>query len=216
MTDKKFLPKDNFFDVCRNGTAIDIQNAIAAGADVNIRWAYNNPIDKDFTPLMVAVCENPHFGVVSELIKAGADVDAQDANGWTALMWAVLHTKDIDFVEILLDAKADVNLKDNDKKTILMLALQNNIDSDVISMLIDEIGVNSQDKNGQTALMYAVRYAVDSDVILDLIDKGANPSIEDNQGCIALDFWRQQEENFPREIASEIIRRLTIDVHDNE
>ena len=55
---------------------------------------------------------------VKALLKAGADVDAKDNDGWTPLMLAASrgHT---DTVQALLDAGADVNAKGDSSLTTL-------------------------------------------------------------------------------------------------
>ena len=166
MTNKDFLPKDKFFDVCKNGTTTDVKNAISAGANVNTVWAYKNYSKKNFTPLMVAVCDNPNFDVVSELIAQGAKIDMQDANKRTALMWAVLRCienpdSEVSFeaVRVLIANGADVNLQDNDDKTVLMLALEGAQNLDVIFRCFGDKNSSNwlnfnfglRDKDGMTA-----------------------------------------------------------------
>jgi hypothetical protein len=60
---------------------------------------------------------------VKKLLDAGADVNTQNADGFTALKWAVVrgHTST---VQILLNAGANVNILDNRSQTPLMLALE--------------------------------------------------------------------------------------------
>lgn len=50
----------------------------------------NKPDDEGTVPLIYASCFG-HDNVVSVLLNAGADVDAQDRNGWSALMWSVMN-----------------------------------------------------------------------------------------------------------------------------
>jgi len=51
-----------------------------------------------------------HPETAKMLIDAGAHVNEQEINGWTALMFAVMHG-DMESVENLIEADADVNLK---------------------------------------------------------------------------------------------------------
>jgi len=55
------------------------------------------------------------------LIDAGAHVNEQENNGWTALMFAVMHG-DTESVETLIKAEADVNLKTLNGETPLKRA----------------------------------------------------------------------------------------------
>ena len=50
--------------------------------------------------------------IVELLIKAGADKDIQDENGWTALMFAAKKGH-IKIVELLIKAKANKDIQGN-------------------------------------------------------------------------------------------------------
>jgi len=63
-------------------------------------------------PLHIATLHH-HDLLVSDLLEAGADVDATDSDGYTALMVACLNGYD-DTVELLLEYDADSTVKDNE------------------------------------------------------------------------------------------------------
>jgi ankyrin repeat protein len=58
---------------------------------------------------------------VEDLIKAKADVNAQNAGGETALMWAAAYDE-VDVIKVLLKNKASPKLKDELGWTALMVA----------------------------------------------------------------------------------------------
>lgn len=64
----------------------------------------NPPIAQDATPLIVAV-RRGYADIAAQLIKAGADVHASDAMGFTALFYA-LKAKDEPLIKLLQDAGA--------------------------------------------------------------------------------------------------------------
>ncbi|XP_067663616.1 serine/threonine-protein phosphatase 6 regulatory ankyrin repeat subunit A-like [Haliotis asinina] len=93
---------------------------------------------------------------ISQLIAAGADVNAQDNDGNTPLMTSVTAGH----ISSLLGAGADVNSKNKSGKTALHFFSENDYDFDTwtISQLID-VGadVNAQDDDGNTPLHVCVQ-----------------------------------------------------------
>ena len=67
--------------------------------------------------------KNPE--VIITLLKAGADVNAKDTDGWTALMWAAWKSQDLRVITILLKAGADGKEKSNEGKTAFDYAQDN-------------------------------------------------------------------------------------------
>jgi ankyrin repeat protein len=57
--------------------------------------------------------------VITELLKAGADINARDEEGRTALMIAAKYNKDPEVIAVLLKAGADARVKDNSGHTAL-------------------------------------------------------------------------------------------------
>ena len=94
-----------------------VQRELANGFHVNTRmddstiieWYGSTPVRfPGTTPLILAADYERNEAVVQTLIRAGADVHAKTAMGWTALHSAADH-QDVAVVEILINAGADPN-----------------------------------------------------------------------------------------------------------
>ncbi len=100
-----------------------VQALLNAGADPNLSDETEYGLAAN-SPLMVAAsnffldnrCEMVRF-----LLKRGANIDQQDAEGRTALMRTLDHS-DMDVMETLIKAGADLNIQDYGGSTALMLA----------------------------------------------------------------------------------------------
>ncbi|KXT00595.1 hypothetical protein AC578_3150 [Pseudocercospora eumusae] len=68
-------------------------------------------------PLIYAACFG-HKDVVVSLLNAGATVDNQDKNQWTALMWAITNSHQ-DIAKLLLDHGASTDVKSSSGRTAL-------------------------------------------------------------------------------------------------
>ncbi|CAK7209169.1 hypothetical protein SBRCBS47491_000346 [Sporothrix bragantina] len=75
----------------------------------------NTPDEDGTPPLIYASCFG-HEGVVQALIAAGADVDRQDRNHWSALMWAMTN-RHKNIAKLLLDSGAATDTKTSSGRT---------------------------------------------------------------------------------------------------
>lgn len=134
MTQKEFLR------LCTTGSSEEIESAIRAGADVNRRaYIYGAKVP----PLFVAVMEENYDAIrvlleygahegdgftaavvkgkrklLKMLVDCGADINAEDMNGYTPLFLAVTANKPR-IVKWLIDLGADVNVRSDSGYTAL-------------------------------------------------------------------------------------------------
>ena len=64
--------------------------------------------------------ENGHVDCLRELVAAGAEVNIQENDGWTALMLAAQNGH-VDCLRELVVSGAEVNIQNNDGWTALMV-----------------------------------------------------------------------------------------------
>lgn len=122
-------------------------------------------------------------GILLELIRRGAMIDAVDKDGWTALMHSCAKGN-YDATMILMESGADPEIVDRDGTTPLMLAARYNYDNIVKELLDQSCEVNRIDRKGWSALMKASSYAVESAEAL--IKHGADPDIRSEMGITSL------------------------------
>ncbi len=105
---------------------------------------------------MLIVCAfNGHAQIANDLIKAGTEIDTQDAAGRTALMFASTGT-DVETVDLLLKNKAQVNLVDSEEHwTALMFAAAEGNRTIVELLLKNDADLAFTDVDGSTAESFA-------------------------------------------------------------
>ena len=88
-------------------------------------------------------------------IEQGADIDAQDRDGYTALIWAVRHNNP-SFVSALLALAPDLSLSNAQGNTPLLIALQKGNVALIRQLAAYGANVNALDRHSRTPLDYAV------------------------------------------------------------
>ncbi len=63
--------------------------------------------------------------MIAILLKAGADIKAQDNDGWTALTWAAMVNQNSVVIKTLLKAGTDAKAKSNEGRTAFDYAQDN-------------------------------------------------------------------------------------------
>ncbi|XP_053616556.1 ankyrin repeat and sterile alpha motif domain-containing protein 1B-like isoform X3 [Plodia interpunctella] len=125
-------------------------------------------------------------------LRRGAGVNVQDDNGYTPLHHACLHGRK-EIVRLLLAADASPCVVDKKAATPLHLAAFKG-DSDVVAMLLAHnnppVNIDQLTSDHETALLIAAHFGY-VDVVAQLMAKGADVTIENNNGESALDLAAQ-------------------------
>lgn len=147
---------------------------------------------KDFINLFLfdiakASCEEDGGELI---LKAGANINAKDADGMTALMHAANFARD-KVTKLRLKHGADVNAKDKSGNTALMFAAGQEeqyikIENDKVVRLLLEHGaeVDAKNESGETALMVAASNGYEKNVTL-LLEHGADADLRNADGKTA-------------------------------
>lgn len=83
------------------------------------------------------VCQGGTPGRINQAIKAGADINARDDNGWTPLMHAAYHNPNPDAITALANAGAEVNARQKYGMTPLLWAAYHNPNPAVAAALLE-------------------------------------------------------------------------------
>ncbi|CAE7328800.1 unnamed protein product [Symbiodinium sp. CCMP2456] len=113
---------------------------------------------------------------VKALVDGGADVNQQDAYGWTAVRYAV-RNRQLKSTQTLLDLGADVNIASKTGRTPLMSAAGNGLE-ELCKLLVEQgdADIMAADEGGKTAYDLALRTGpLGSDLIRDLVAGGQTP-----------------------------------------
>lgn len=170
----------------RQGKLELVRSLIAAGA-------FNDAPYHAKESVLFEAAGSAHAEVVSELLAAGADVNARDGvDGKTALMLVLEKTEPDDAskeaawkaasaetIRRLIVANADVRLTDNSDETALHKAWN----AEAVRLLLKAgADIEARDTQGQTPLLATI----DDDVAMALIVAGADITARDDAGTTVL------------------------------
>jgi ankyrin repeat protein len=127
--------------------------------------------------------------LLTELLEAGCDVNAQDEEGRTALIQATLYNN-VEVVQILTHNGANVNTRDFFGGNAALHFAAQNYSLDILQILLkNKAEVDLQDINGNTALYKAVfSSSGKGGAIQQLLLHGADRNLKNNQGVSSLDL----------------------------
>ena len=152
MNEKDMFGQTPLMGVVKYAKSAQMLHKVLEQCDVNL------PDEHGVTPLMLAAEYNTNAEIISELIYAGANVNAVNKVFYrNALMIAAAKNTNPDVIRILLASGVDVNAIDYKGKTALMRAAQHNPNPAVVTTLLNG-GADKQrvSNSGKTAQEYAL------------------------------------------------------------
>jgi ankyrin repeat protein len=162
------------FKAIRSNDLAALKTLAATGA--------NQRGDRDTTPLMFAAAYGS-VQAVDLLLKAGADVNAKNALGYTPLMWSVTEPAK---ATLLIEHGADVNAKSRTGRTALIIAAMQNGSDSVVQMLLakgaDPLAVDT----AQQSFLLAASKGFNPRQVRLAVQKGADVNSKDRLGMTAL------------------------------
>lgn len=164
------------FHAIERSNETTVRALIALHANVNI-GAFGE------TPLMLAT-QIGNISILEILIKAGAQIDAQDYRGQTALHRAAICGHE-GVAQLLKDKGADLNIADDQGETALVLAIENSQSEMVEFLLVSEVAIDARAQDRSTALHQAV-FICDWKTTRSLLDRGAEINASTRDGFTPL------------------------------
>jgi ankyrin repeat protein len=158
----------------RRGDAIAVRAALVAGVESNGNTS---------VPLLHLAARRGHAEVLQLLIEAGADVERESRDGWTALTRADAEGQ-AECVEILLRAGADPTTRTRHGFARLHRAARLGRAADCECFLADGDDVNARAADGSTAVMFASQLCdprVAEATLRVLLRHGGDPNIPDHE-----------------------------------
>ena len=120
--------QDFLFMAASNGDVQRVNRLVRGRASELVDF---DTVDAEGTPPLVYASCFGHREVVIALLNAGATVDNQDRNQWTALMWAMTN-RHKDIAKLLLDHGASTDVKSSSGRTALDFVPPNSEMSDFL------------------------------------------------------------------------------------
>ena len=157
-----------------------VEYLLFLGADPNCTSANGT------TPLILA-CWNNSIRIAKLLLKAEANVNAQDKQGTTALkVVCSLKTPNKGLVELLVESGAQLVVPGEEIVALEIATSEGH--ADIVRYLVNAgTPVNAQDKDGLTSLMYAC-FEKRTEIPSFLLNHGADLNTQDREGSAALHF----------------------------
>ena len=139
------------------------------------------PSSERVQELLFAAARMGRDDMIADLLRAGADIEGRDPQGYTALILASYNGQE-STTALLLSLGAEVDAGDATRGNTALMGISFKGYPDIARRLVAAgANVNARNLAGQTALMTAVLFN-QMEIIDLLVEAGADPSISDAQG----------------------------------
>ncbi len=173
-----WLPKE-ILDALWKGDEPRVARFLGQLADVNMRDDFGKS-------LLMAACEAGVLSSVMLLLKAGADVNAADAEGCSPLIYSCIDSDNSAIISELLNRNADIDWSDRLGRTALICASTGHVEN-VRAILRCKPRIDAVTLSDETALSFSVVWGC-IDIVRCLLEAGADLDWRDSRGWSVLDY----------------------------
>ena len=160
-----------------------VELLLAAHADPNPKLV-NSPIYA--TPLRLAL-QLGNLQIASDLIEAGAHVDAKGYDGGLTALYYEVRSVHLDAIRLLIEKGADVNVRDSEGASLLDDAVWTGSVDTVALLLAHGARLNEPDPETGATPINEAAYRGNSEVVQYLLQFHPNLEIADKRGYVPLE-----------------------------
>ena len=215
-------PDEAFLRDVESGCLLRVEQALAAGADVNAR-------DERGISVLARAVAGGRRELVQLLLRAGASLGAPADPGGSALFRvssrpSAYYTEDlpkilanqIAIADDLLAAGADINGRDAQGQTLLLEIARLNYDDGSPALLLKALiergaDLSVQDREGKTALILSILHThakVSLETVKALLAARADVNAQDAAGKTAIEYAQEKAEKYPEQEWGKVLRLL--------
>ena len=156
-----------------------LQAIIDHGANVNAT-------SKQKRTALMMVSRNGNVDAMCVLLKSGAEMEIEDADGYTWLHYAVIGGCPKDVLQVIIDHGANVNATNKKNCTALIFASEKQNIEAMNVLLCAGANRDIKDAAGNTWLHYAIQDSCSKETLQTMIDLGADVNATNNENVTAL------------------------------
>ncbi|GHU46459.1 hypothetical protein FACS1894200_00030 [Spirochaetia bacterium] len=167
-------------------------------------------------PLILAAQQSSRPETIELSLSYGANIHAQNNDGFTPLHWAAYKNQNPEILETLFKHNANIHAQDNDGGTPLHLTAYKNQNPEILETLLrHNANIHAQDNNGWTPLHWAAAYNQNPEILETLLRHNANIHAQDNNGLTPL-HWAVYENQNPEILETLLRHNANIHAQDND